>query len=203
MRFSLAALLFFFSASAFSQLRVTEQFRNIATVQQAQQFIDANPRLKPVLLHLSAVRDTAIIDKRLLRQNKGDVFSVGYYTYKVLESVDTTDYRAHYIFLDGSTYNASQIDSLKKVIVQKASSGVSFTTLSDQYTMDGNKTHGDTDWFAGEYSFPKEFLEAVQKHQFGEIFFVDVPDKQWHYIVKKSYNDRVKKHMTILKSVGR
>jgi hypothetical protein len=203
MRFSLAALLFFFSASAVAQLRVTEQFRNISTAQQAQQYIDANPRLKPTLLHLSAVRDTTIIDKRLLRQKKGDVFSVGYFTYKVLESTDTTDFRARYIFLDGSTYNASQIDSLKKLIVQKASAGTPFEVLSDQYTMDGNKTRGDTDWFAGEYSFPKEFLEAVQSHKFGEIFFVDVPEKQWHYIVKKTHNDRVKKHMTILKSVGR
>jgi hypothetical protein len=204
MRNSLAALFFLLSsAPLFAQLRVTENLQKIATVQQAQQFIDGNPRLKPALLTLSAVRDTNIIDKRLLRQKKGDVFSVGYVTYKVLESTDTVDYRANYIFLDGSTYNQQQIDSVKKIIVQKASSGISFQTLSDQYTMDGNKTHGDTDWFSGEYSFPKEFLEEVQKHKLGDIFFVDVPDKQWHYIVKKTYNDRVKKHMTILRSIGR
>ena len=203
MKISLAALLLLFSAQVFAQLRVTERLQGITTVQQAQQFIDANPRLKPTLLTLSAVRDTTIIDKRLLRQKKGDVFSVGYFTYKVLESTDTVDYRANYIFLDGSTLSKPEIDSLKKLIVQKASAGTAFTTLSDQYTMDGNKTHGDTDWFSGEYSFPKEFQDAVQKHNLGEIFFVDVPEKQWHYIVKKTYNDRVKKHMTILKSIGR
>jgi hypothetical protein len=69
--------------------------------------------------------------------------------------------------------------------------------------MDRNKTRGDTDWFSGEYSFPKEFQDAVQQHKFADIFFVDLPDKQWHYVVKKTYNDRVKKHMTILRSVGR
>ena len=203
MKNSLAALFLLFSIPIFGQLKVTERFQNITTVQQAQQFIDANPQLKPALLKISAAKDTTIIDKRLLRQKKGDIFSVGYFTYKVLESTDTIDYRANYIFLDGSSYTQPQIDSLKKLIVQKASAGASFQSLSDQYTMDGNKTHGDTEWFSGEYSFPKEFLDAVQKHKLGDIFFVDVPDKQWHYIVKKTYNDRVKKHMTILRSVGR
>jgi hypothetical protein len=198
MKTSLAALFLFFSVPIFAQLRVTERFQNISTLEQAQQFINDNPQLKPALLNLSAVKDTSLLDKRLLRQKKGDVFSVGYVTYKVLESADTTDYRAHYIFLDGSTYSRPQVDSIQNLIVQKASAGTSFETQSGQY-----KTHGDTDWFAGEYSFPKEFLEAVQKHKLGDIFLVEVPDRQWYYIVKKTYNDRVKKHMTILRSVGR
>src|SRR5690349_24963422 len=138
MKVSLAALFLLLSASIFGQLAVTEKLRNITTVQQAQQYIDANPRLKPAIITLSAEKDTAIIDKRLLRQKKGDVFSVGYVTYKVLESSDTTDYRANYIFLDGSSYTPSQIDSLKKIIFDKANAGTSFTALSDQYTMDGN-----------------------------------------------------------------
>ena len=203
MRNSLAAFFLLFSVPTFGQLGVTEKLKNIVTLQQARQFIDANPQLKPALLTLSAVRDTTIIDNRLIRQKKGDVFSVGYVTYKVLESTDTIDYRANYIFLDGSKYSAAQLDSLKKLIVQKAAAGTPFSALSDQYTMDRNKTRGDTDWFSGEYSYPKEFQDAVQQHKFGEVFFVDLPDKQWHYIVKKTYHDRVKKHMTILRAIGR
>ena len=203
MKLSLAALFILFSASISGQLKVTEKFQSIVNVQQAQQFIDANPELKPALLNLTAAKDTTIIDKRLLRQKKGDIFSVGYVTYKVLESTDTVDFRARYIFLDGSTYTKPEIDSLKKLIVQKASSGTPFEALSDQYTMDGNKTRGDTDWFFGEYMFPKEFQDAVQQHKLGDIFFVDIPEKQWHYIVKKTHNDRVKKDITILRATGR
>jgi parvulin-like peptidyl-prolyl isomerase len=92
-----------------------------------------------------------------LRQNKGDVFSVGYVTYKVIEAKETVQYRANYIFLDGSTLSMTEIDSLKKIIVQKASAGASFEQLSDQYTMDGNTTHGDTGWFFGIEMMPKEF----------------------------------------------
>jgi parvulin-like peptidyl-prolyl isomerase len=97
----------------------------------------------------------------------------------------------------------SEVDSLKKLILQKASSGASFEQLSDQYTMDGNTTHGDTDWFFGELMFPKEFQDAVENHKLGDIFFVDVADKQWHYIVKKTHDDRVKKEMVVLRANGR
>src|SRR5687767_2030688 len=202
MKNCIVALFLLFSAATFAQLTVYEQFQKINTIQQAQQFIDANPQLKPALLHLSAGKDSTLIDKRLLRQKKGDIFSVGYVTYKVIESKDTTDFRASYIFLDGSSLSKSEIDSLKKLIVQKANAGTSFQELSDQYTMDGNKTHGDTDWFFGEYMFPKEFQDAVQNHKLGDIFFVDVSEKQWHYIVKKTHNDRVKKDIIVLRANG-
>lgn len=203
MKNSVAALFLLFSTQIFGQLTVNEQFQKISTIQQAQQYINANPELKPALLYLAAGKDSTPIDKRLLRQNQGDIFSVGYVTYKVMEVKDTINYRASYIFLDGATYSPSEIDSLKKVIVQKANNGASFETLSDQYTMDGNETHGDTGWFFGEYMVPKEFQDAVAKHKVGDIFFLDVSDKQWHYIIKKTHEDRVKKEITVLRSNGR
>ena len=203
MKQSLAGLFLLFSVSIFAQPTVTEQFQKIGTVQEAQAFIDANAALKPTLLHLTLGKDTSLIDKRLLRQKKGDIFSVGYVTYKVLEGTESVNYRASYIFLDGSTLSPSQIDSLKKLIPQKANAGASFEQLSDQYTMDGNTTHGDTGWFFGPEMLPKEFQDAVEKHKTGDIFFVDVSDKQWHYIVKKTYDDQVKKDITVLRANGR
>jgi parvulin-like peptidyl-prolyl isomerase len=196
-------LFLFISAPIFAQLTVTEQFQKIQTLEQAQQFIDANAALKPTLLHLSYGKDSTLIDKRLLRQNKGDIFSVGYVTYKVLEATEKVTYRASYVFLDGSTLSQAEVDSLKKLIPQKIASGIPFDQLSDQYTMDGNTTHGDTGWFFGVEMMPKEFQDAVSKHKMGEIFFVDVPDKQWHYIVKKTYDDDLKKDITVLRANGR
>ena len=202
MKNGLLGLFLIFSVSVFAQPTVTEQFQKIGTVQDAQAYIDANPTLKPTLLHLSYGRDSTLIDKRLLRQKKGDIFSVGYVTYKVVEGTETVNYRANYIFLDGSTLSTEQVDSLKKLIVQKASK-TSFDQLSDQYTMDGNTTHGDTGWFFGPEMMPKEFQDAVAKHNTGDIFFVDVADKQWHYIVKKTYDDQIKKDITVLRANGR
>jgi len=203
MKNNLVAFFLFLSVPAFAQLTVTEKFQKITTVPEAQQFIDANVALKPALLNLSSQKDSTLIEKRLLRQNKGDVFSVGYVTYKVLEATEKVNYRASYIFLDGGTLSVSQIDSLRKLIVQKAKGGASWDQLSDQYTMDGNTTHGDTGWFFGELMMPKEFQDAVKAHNTGDIFFVDVSDKQWHYIVKKTYDDDDKKVVTVLRANGR
>ena len=69
--------------------------------------------------------------------------------------------------------------------------------------MDGNNTHGDTGWFFGEEMMPKEFQDAVKTHKLGDIFFVDVPQNQWHYIVKKTYDDQVTKKITVLRANGR
>jgi hypothetical protein len=203
MKYNLIALLLLFSMQIFAQETVTEKFHKIASVQQAEQFVKDNAPLKPTIFKLESGKDSSLINKRLLRQNKGDVFSVGYVTYKVLEASDTVDYRASYVFLDGGALSNSEIDSLKKVITQKAQAGTPFAQLSDEYTMDGNTTHGDTDWFFGEFMFPKEFQDAVQAHKVGDVFFVDVSEKQWHYVVKKTYPDREKKEITVLRANGR
>jgi hypothetical protein len=203
MKFSLSVLLVLFSAAAIAQPTLVEKFQKIGTVQQAQQFVDANPDIKPALLRLTYGKDTSLIDKRLLRQKQGDIFSVGYVTYKVVEAKESIAYRASYIFLDGSSLSPSQIDSMKKLIVAKANAGTPWEQLSDQYTMDGNTTKGDTDWFFGELMFPKEVQDAVAAHQKGEIFFVDVAERNWHYIIKKTYDDKVQKDIVVLRANGR
>ena len=203
MRNVLAGILLLFSGSVLAQNTVTEQFQKINTVADAQKWMDANKAAKPELLKLTLGKDTQLIDKRLLRQKKGDVFSVGYTTYKVLESTESVKYRSHYIFLDGGSLTPKEIDSLKTLIMQKINSGASWDQLSDQYTMDGNKSKGDTGWFFGPEMVPAELQDAVSKHKKDEVFFVDVSDKQWHYIVKKTYDDDYKKEATILKASGR
>ncbi|OQP46016.1 hypothetical protein A4H97_31845 [Niastella yeongjuensis] len=203
MKFSLSVLLVLFTAAAIAQPTLVDKFQKIGNAQQAQQFVDANPDIKPAILRLTYGKDTSLIDKRLLRQKQGDIFSVGYVTYKVVEAKESIAYRASYIFLDGSSLSPSQIDSMKKLIVTKANGGAKWDDLSDQYTMDGNTTKGDTDWFFGELMFPKEVQDAVAAHQKGEIFFVDVAERNWHYIIKKTYDDKVQKDVVVLKANGR
>ena len=203
MKNSMLAFLLLCTTAAVAQPTVYEQFQKIKTMAEAQKYIDANAALKPAILNLSLGKDTSLIEKRLLRQNQGDVFSVGYVTYKVMEAKETVQYRANYIFLDGGSLSKSEVDSLKKLIVDQANAGTAFETLSDKYTMDGNTTRGDTGWFFGEEMLPKEFQAAVEKHKLGDIFFVDVPEKQWHYIVKKTYDDQRKKDIVVLRSNGR
>ena len=203
MKFSLSVLLVLFSAAAIAQPTLVEKFQKIGTVQQAQQFVDANKDIKPAILRLTYGKDSSLLDKRLLRQKQGDIFSVGYVTYKVVEAKESIAYRGSYIFLDGSSLSPSEIDSLKKIIVAKATAGESWDKLSDQYTMDGNTTKGDTDWFFGELTFPKEVQDAIAAHKKGDIFFVDVAERNWHYIIKKTYDDNLQKDIVVLRANGR
>jgi parvulin-like peptidyl-prolyl isomerase len=203
MKNALLALFTVLSFHSFAQLTVREQFEKINTLQDAEKYIAANPNLKPALMKVVYGKDSSTLDKRLLKQNKGDVFSVGYVTYKVLEVKESVQYRASYIFLDRGSLNNREIDSLSKLITQKLGEGAPFEKLSDQYTMDGNNTQGDTGWFFGEEMVPKELQDAVRKHQLGEIFYVDVPERQWYYIVKKTYNDDLRKEISVLRSNGR
>lgn len=203
MKFMLVLAGLFSTILAVAQPTVTEQFQKINTVAEAEQYVKENANLKPAILKIASGKDSSLIDKRLLRQKKGDVFSVGYVTYKVIDMTEDIAFRASYVFLDGSSLSPAEIDSLKKIIAQKAAAGTPMEQLSDQYTMDGNTTHGDTGWFFGEDQMPKEFQDAIKNHKQGEVFFVDVSEKQWHYIVKKTYDDRDKKEMTVLRANGR
>ena len=203
MRNRLVSVMLLLSTAAFGQATVRDQFQKIQTLDEANQWVAANAALKPALLHLSAGKDSTVIDRRLLRQEKGDIFSVGYVTYKVIEATESVKYRANYIFLDGGSLDQTGVDSLKKIILAKITAGGNWDQLSDQYTMDGNTTHGDTGWFFGELQMPKEFQDAVKAHKPGDVFFVDVNDKQWHYIVKKTFDDDDQKTMTVLRANGR
>src|SRR5690242_2343325 len=135
MRTVLAGLLIFITAPGWAQPTVTDQFKSINTVEQANDWAKANPSLKPEVFKLSVNKDSSLIDKRLLRQNKGDIFSVGYTTYKVVDANQSIQFRASYIFLDGGSLSSSEVDSLKKIIIAKINSGADWNQLSDQYTM--------------------------------------------------------------------
>ncbi len=151
-------------------------------------------------MHLTYGRDTTLIDKRLLKQNQGDIFSVGYVTYKVLKATESINYRASYIFLDGSSLSVSEVENLKKTIRTNTLKELPGRHFQTNTPWTGTRLRGDTDWFFGVEMMPKEFQEGVSKHKKGDIFFVDVPENQWHYIVKKTYDDQVKKEITVLRS---
>ncbi len=107
-------LLALMAAPVFAQQTVTEKFQKITTIQQAEEYIKNNPELKPEIFEVSYGRDSGLLEKRLLRQKQGDVFSVGYVTYKILEVKESILLRAQYIFLDGGSLTKAEIDSLKK-----------------------------------------------------------------------------------------
>jgi hypothetical protein len=44
-----------------------------------------------------------------------------------------------------------------------------------------------------------EFEKALKKHKVPEVFTVDIPDRDWYYVVKKTFDSRVSKRLTVLR----
>ena len=128
----------------------TEILKKIRTVEEAEKML---AKLDPNFMSIG--RFNAIVDsveyKEITRNYKiGDVFFGRKSTYKILKKEKETVYRCQYIFLDGNVHSQQKIDSLSNEIIARFQSGTSFRTLSDRYSMDGNKNGGELGWFHKE-----------------------------------------------------
>ena len=99
--------------------------------------------------------------------------------------------KVKYIYLDGSQFSASQIDSLRTLIIARYNKGEDFESLVKSYTMDGNPT-GDLGWFS-KGMMVEAFDSAVRSRKKGDLFAVDVPEKNWYYVVLKTYDNKMEK----------
>ncbi len=170
----------------------------IQTVAQAEKYIEKNPKTNAKIFNIESSSDTSELHLPLYEKKVGFTFQIGNYNYKILQIDSTLLFRVSYIYLDGSQYSKSQIDSLRKVIISKYRNGTSFTELVEEYSMDGNPNGGDTDWFP-EKRMVKEFETAVRKHKKGDIFTVDTPSQNWYHVVLKTFNDTSIKKVFIIK----
>ena len=166
---------------------------------EAQKYIDANATLKPAILNLSLGKDTSLIEKRLLRQAQGDVFSVGYVTYKVMEAKETVQYRSNYIFLMAALY-PNRRGQLKKLIVDQQCRNTVWNVI-DKYTMDGNIPAEIPDGFLVKKCYQR--ISGRGWKTSSVTSFCRCRWKQWHYIVKKTHEDQRKKEIVVLRSNGR
>ena len=175
-----------------------QNLKNIKTLDDAEKFIEKFPKLKGEILYLNSSHDSSILDKKMLKQGRGSIFTIANYSYKIIDDTIKSFYRASYIFLDATKLSLSQIDSIRQLILLKCKSGFAFSDLVNQYTMDGNPKHGDTDFFP-EGRMMKEFELAVKHHTVSDIFTVDIHSNQWYYVVKKTYEDKNERDLTVLK----
>lgn len=128
---------------------------------------------------------------------KGDVVTKQYYAnapryvLKVLNIEEEELCKVKYIYLDGSKYSKSEIDSIRTIIIQRYEAGEKFETLVKEYTMDGNPT-GDLNWFY-QGMMVDEFDRTVRGKTKGEIFNVNVEKKNWFYVVLKNHDNKYEK----------
>ena len=175
-----------------------QELRTVYTEEDAQKFIEKNPELGPVMVIVSS-GDTAAASQAILKRRKGEFFSLGRFSYKVIDEKVEARWRASYIFLDKFKVDNNQLEKIKQVVADGLKQGKTMASLSDTYTMDHNTTKGDTGFF-GEGMMAPEFEEAVKLHKTGDLFFVDIPERDWFYIVLKTHDDQKVKEMRLLRT---
>ena len=200
MRKALTALIFI----AFSLHTGAQQPANtmdllapVNTLEQAKSFIASHPKLEGKLFMLDSGNDTMEIAVPLYEQKPGYSFQVGNYSYKIISIDSALASRATYVYLDGEKYSRIEINQLRKQIIAKYKAGAPFDDLVTEYNMDGNRT-GDPGWFT-KGMMVQEFETAVRAHKKNDIFTIDIPDRNWYYVVLKTFDETYIRKLTLLK----
>ncbi|MEM9078228.1 MAG: peptidylprolyl isomerase [Bacteroidota bacterium] len=120
------------------------------------------------------------------------------YVYYFFQVEEFEEYRASYIYLDGTKLSKSEVDSIRPIIIENFKSGISFEDLNEKYNMDPNPNKGDLGWFPGGQMM-SDFEKAVKEHRLNEIFTVDIPEKNWYYVTLKTFKNRINKKRTYVK----
>ena len=175
---------------------IDKKIKKVKTADQANNFIKENPTLNAELLEFNSNADSSEIAKIIFDSKLQSIITIDGYIYKIIETKSSLSLRASYIYLNGDKLSIQQIDSLRKVIIDKYNNGVPFSDLAKEYNMDENP-NCDLGWFS-EKMMVKEFSSAVKEHKKGDIFTIDVPSKKWYYVTLKPFDNRqVKTYKTL------
>lgn len=174
-------LFIFFVACEQSSESEEKVLKQASTIQEAYDLAGKYPFLK--LRTLSNTKDTTALDKQLFKMKIGEIATIEGTSYKVIKDTGNYTLRASYIYIDGA--KVKKTDSLQQLILKQYKAGTPFETLVDKYNMDGNTKHGDTGPFQAGMMV-KEFEDAVRNHENGDVFTLDIPDRKWYYVVKKT-----------------
>lgn len=178
--------------------KILKRLDSISDVYQAVDFVANNPERNAEIEYLSSDKDSLAISKTLLSKKTGCIVTIGENIYKLISSETIYSYRVSYIYLDGNKMNQVQVDSLRNIILEKYENGESFFDLANKYTMDGNTKGGDLGWFKSK-DMVKEFEDAVKEAKTGTVFKLDIPKLKWHYLVKKTHDNKEEKKVVALK----
>jgi len=196
-------LIFLCLPTLFGQLKNVKQIikkvDKIKSVRDAEHFLVKDTAVDGYIMTVNPVTDTSEFYKLILSKNIGELFDFAsddnkfHYVIKILAWEEVNQFRVNYIYLDNNKYSKVQIDSLRIVISDRLANREEFTHLAQIYSMDGaSKNGGDIGWFL-EGQMVKVFEDSIKAHLKDEVYFVDVPENKWYYVVKNTYNPIRKK----------
>lgn len=181
------------------------QLDSIKDETQATAFIELNKSKKGQIITFNKEKHNTTFAQDLFKLGNGGkkVFKTDAEQtyYKVIEKNDVPHYRVGYIFLDGSKKSMEEITKSRADIISKYQEGFQFKDLAKRYSMDDNANRGgDLGWFRIGDLYP-DFEQAIVNNSYAinDIFEVDIPEKQWYYVVLKTHNPKVIEEIKVLK----
>lgn len=190
-----------------SQTSTEETLATIKNEAQAKQFIKDKHTFDSKVFTFNQEKHKSLLAKALFELEKGQVkVEKNQYEktlYKILDKTKNSYYRVSYICLDGSIYSLQSIKELRKTLLLKYDNNVPFSELANQYSMDNNANKGgDTGWFTLGNMNP-DFESAITngQHALNTIYTVDVPSKNWYYLVLQTHEPKEITEIEVLKIV--
>ena len=159
----------------------------IETAIDAIKFINDNPKLNYVYDFFSSKKDTSEIAKICFTKNVGEIISFENNYYKLIRIDHNFNFRASYIYIDGTKFNKLEIDSIRNIILTEYSKGITFVNLVKRFNMDENPNNGDLGWFPNG-RMHIDFENEIKKHKKDEVFTLDINQNNWFYVVKKTFD---------------
>lgn len=169
------------------------------TVEEAMELREKHPEWDIEVTE--AATDGKIPSPVLQRMIDGEVLqlpdSTGPY-HKIVSLTEVNQYNMRYIFFDPEKLSQESIDAIRKDITNRFLQGQEFGTLANQFTMDGSTNGGELGWM-NEPDLQPEMIDAMKAHEKGQIFPLDIPDKNLHYLLLKVQDERTILRMFMLK----
>lgn len=199
----LLILLISFSLQA-QEDAISKDLDSILNTDQAEMYLAANPTKGNKLITFNQEKHKTTLAYDLFERGHANTesdFEIAHY--KVVESNSLLHYRVSYIFLDGNKLSTSEIQEKENQIRAKHAKGVAFSKLAHKYSMDSSSRRGgDSGWLPQGEMDPKfEDMVINSSNSIGDLFTVDIDNKQWHYIVLKTYDSKYIKEVKALKLV--
>lgn len=204
-------LLFTVLFSTFSLLNAQNSTENelefIETPEQIDNYLALKKSKDNKLITFNEEKHKTTLAKELFGLPKGEIKTVTTNlkktVYKVVEKTKISHYRVAYIYLDGSKYNVTELNELRTKIINQYKNGAPFDFLAKRYSMDSNANKGgDIGWFTQGEMLPEFENEIINGHHaLNDIYTLDIPEKNWYYVVLQTHDPKNISEIKVLKIV--